>query len=358
MIKAKEKNIKTIVFVVIILILCVILSSCSFEFLQNSTQTDPNLNNTSKDTELQEFRLSTKICKTIFGVDSKDFYNTKGKNTLLENGYTKVELTEDDVLILHLTEAQVDSWRNSNVSLQILQKILGADKKIVSQIIAPTDPLYSIFYIDADTQCGFEISDDFSKIVAGPGDDKTYWLVIPPACLMMQVLQGKPSEEISVEYFEYNSEGDLTSHAFFPTYMFMFQNLDECKQLKSYEQNAIEIVEYLDPSADESYNGFGYESFWGMKYRSANLDFEIFAYEFMCIDDALKYCNNVPDFDRYAGKLPVEDSDKTILGFNSFGENNYQIVVMEGNKAYQLLSYNPSSYAIDKMLSEVFSRKA
>ncbi len=355
--KAKEKNVKTIIFVVIVLILCVILSSCHFDFLKNFTQMNPNFNNTSKDAELHEFRLSTKICKTILGVDSKDFYKTKGKNTLLENGYTKVGLTEDDVLILHLTEAQVDSWCNSNVFLQILQKILGPDKKIVSQMIAPTDPFYSNLYKDADTQCGFEISDDFSKIVAGPEDDKTYWLVLPPACLMMQVLEGKPSEEISVEYFEYNSEGVLTSHSFFPTYVFMFQNLDECKQLKSYEQNAIEIVEYLAPSADESYNGLEYESFWGMKYRSANLDFEIFAYEFTCKDNALKYYINVTGYDKYAEKLPVEDSDKNILFFNAFGENNYQIVVMEGNKAYQLLSYNLSSDAIDQMLSEVFSRK-
>jgi len=357
MIKAKEKNVKTIVFVEIVLILCVILSSCHFELLQDSTQTDPNLNNTSQDPELHEFRLSTKICKTIFGVDSKDFYNTKGKDTLLENGYTKVELTEDDVLILHLTEAQVDLWRNSNVFLQILQKILGVDKKIVSQIIVPTDPIYSNFYIDADTQCGFEISDDFSKIVAGPGDDKSYWLVIPQACVMMQVLEGKPSEEISVEYFEYNSEWVLTSHSSFPTYMFMFQNLDECKQLKTYEQNTIEIVEYLAPSADESYNGLEYESFWGMKYRSENLDFEMFAYEFTCKDNALKYYTNVTGSDKYVEKLPAEDSDKNILGSNFYGENNYQIVVMEGNKAYQLLSYNPSAYAIDQMLSEVFSRK-
>lgn len=352
MIQTRKTIWKMFNIISLLLALCVLLSSC----LINMPTMKLPFETTPSESELNEFRLSNKICVTLFGVDSQTFYETKGKDTLLENGYTKAAIT-DDVLVLYLTDSQVDSWRNSNIFLQILQKIMGDDKEIVPQVIVPTDPVYSMLYEDADLQCGFEISDDYSKIVAGPGDDKTYSMIVPRACFTMQVLQGKPSDEISVEYLEYNADGVLTSHFFLPTYMFIFQNLDECKQLKSYEQADAEIVEYLDPNLDESYKGLEYRSFWGMKYQSANLEYEIYAYEFTSKDNALKYYIDVTDDDKYAERLPVEDSDRNALGSKTDGEDLYQITVIEGNKAYRLLSSNLQIDAIDEMLSKVFSVK-
>ena len=241
--------------------------------------------------------------------------------------------------------------------MQILQKILGKEKEIVSKIIVPTDPIYGTLYEDADVHCGFEISDDYSKIIAGPGDDKSYSLIVPNACLLMQVLQGVPSDKISVEYLEIDSNSRVTKRMCWPTYMSIFQDLDECKLLKSYEQTAATIDEYLDPKVDKSYKGLEYQSFWGMKYESATLEYEIFAYEFTNKDNALKYYIDVTGDDNYADRIPLKDSDKNILWLKTFSDNEYEIIVIEGNKAYRILSSNLLIDAVDKMLSDIFSVK-
>ena len=181
----------------------------------------------------------------------------------MANGYTLAEVTEDNTLILKLTDHEVDSWRNHELCLQILQKILGEEKKIVSQIIPPTDSLAQIFYENADIDCGFDISDDYSKIVMRPEDDESYILVVPKACLLMQVLEGVPSDEIFVEYFSLDENGEVIQHITFPRYshMFMFQDIQECKQLKVYEQVPSQITEYFNPNVDQNYNELPYSSF-------------------------------------------------------------------------------------------------
>ncbi|MBQ4115880.1 MAG: hypothetical protein IJD37_00740, partial [Clostridia bacterium] len=87
-------------------------------------------------------------------MDPKTFCATKGDNTLLENAYIEATVTSDDVLVLQLTDAQMNSWKNAVVHLQILQSILGEDKEIVSKVIPPADPFYKSLYEDA-VNCGF-----------------------------------------------------------------------------------------------------------------------------------------------------------------------------------------------------------
>ena len=351
-----NKCIFTVMRVISILTLIpLLLTSCLLERFSR-LPLNSSVESNSNTPHMNEYRLSSKICQTAFGVDSATFYKTKGKDTLLERGYTSATLTTDDVLVLQLTDAQLEQWRNSDVYLQILQKILGEEKKIVSQINPPTDPVFGILYDGADT-CGYEISDDYSKIVAGPGDDKSYKLVIPQACFMVQVLAGKASEEISVEYLEINEEGVITEHIFIPVYMYIFKNFDECKNLMSYEQIPSEIVEYVDAKIDTSHNGIEYKTFWGMKYQSENIEYEIFAYEFSGKDDALKYYINVTENDDLAEMIPLDDSDKNILGSKIIGEEKYHIIVIAGNKAYKLISSNLLIDKIDEMLSTVFSVK-
>ncbi|MBQ8416621.1 MAG: hypothetical protein IJX13_06980, partial [Clostridia bacterium] len=339
--------------IMILLVFSMLLSSCLLDIPYIRSFTDKE----SGELDLNEYRLSNKICETVFGIDSKTFFETKGKVTLLENGYTSATINNDGTLILQLTDSQSDQWRNSNKRLQILQKILGEERQVVTKIIPPTDPVYGTLYEDADIHCGCDISEDYSQIIARPGDDKSYQAVVPFACLMMQVLEGRPSDEIFVEYLELDSSGDVTTHICLPMYMFMFQDLDECKQLKKYEQISAEIEEYILPDGDESCDGLGYESFWGMKYRSANLSYEIFAYEFNSKNDALKYYMDATGDDKYADRLPVENSDKNIHGTKTFGNAKYQVTVIEGNKAYKLVSSNVIIDKIDEMLSVVFSVK-
>ena len=355
--KTRKTNGKTIQFITVCLLLCLSLCSCQVFFQSNNLPQNPNKDNPSNNLQIHEFRLTNKICEAIFGINSQTFYKTKGEGTLLENGYTDVSMTDNETLILKLTDSQLNTWKNSIIHLQILQKILGDEKEIVSQVIVPTDLLYGTLYEDADIHCGFEISEDFSRVIAGPGDDKSYYLIVPKACLLMQFFQGVPSDKISVEYIEVNAAGSVISRANFPAYMSIFQDLEECKLLKQYEQTPAEIYEYTTPNADGNYKGLEYKSFWGMKYRSSFLEYEIFAYEFTSKDNALKYYVEVTGNDRHLEKLPVEDSDKNHLGEKSFGKDKYQIVVVKGNYAYTLSSSNSFINEIEKMISEVFSVK-
>ena len=118
MIQTRKTIWKMFNIISLLLALCVLLSSC----LINMPTMKLPFETTPSESELNEFRLSNKICVTLFGIDSQTFYETKGKDTLLENGYTKASIT-DDILVLYLTDEQVDSWRNSNIFLQILQNL-------------------------------------------------------------------------------------------------------------------------------------------------------------------------------------------------------------------------------------------
>ena len=300
--------------------------------------------------QYNEYRLSTKICKTVFGMDPETFVNKQGKDTLLENGYTNAWVTSDQVLVLQLTDTQLDSWRNSDMSLQILQKILGEEKEIVTEIIPPTDhPLWETLYGGAET-CKYEIAEDYSKIVVGPGQDRSFRLVIPQACLMMQLLEGIPSDEMSVEYLEMNSIGQITDHEFYPIYVYMFQEIEECENLIHYEQIDSTITRYHDANIDPNIKGFEYKSFFGMYYQSDNMEFEIFAYEFTNKENAFTYYAIVNE-DEYISL------EKEATFTKVHGQNNYEIIVARSNKVYKLTTSNLMIDQIDKMLSTVFSIK-
>ena len=57
--------------------------------------------------------------------------------------------------------------------------------------------------------CGFEISDDFTKVIDSPEDNSWYYPFILPACVQMQMLSGKTCQEITVEYIEIDGEGEI-----------------------------------------------------------------------------------------------------------------------------------------------------
>ena len=124
-----KKWIKNVLYVSMIVMLFAILV-VMFVHSKDSHSSLPT-DTTQQDlptTQIQynEYRLSMDICESVFGMNPETFVNARGKDTLLENGYTNAWVTSDQVLILQLTDAQLDSWRNSNVSLQILQKISSA----------------------------------------------------------------------------------------------------------------------------------------------------------------------------------------------------------------------------------------
>lgn len=135
--------------------------------------------------------------------------------------------------------------------------------------------------------------------------------------------------------------------------MCMFKNFDECKALKTYESDTVEITEYTSPSKDKYYKNYEYNEFWGMKYKSKDLKFIIFAYEYKDKNDALRYFVNVTG-KALLDNIPLDDEEYKNFS-TSRGMFSYRIIVIQDNKAYIVKA--PCRYGdkIEEMLSENFS---
>lgn len=345
-----------------------VLCSCNVSYFDNNEEMNQSketteVSDTQKTNEesitdetieldLNEFTMSSVLCKYLFdGMSPEEFCRKKGKGTLLYKGYTNVTVTDDDFLVLKLTDEELEEWKNSSKHMQILQKILGEEKQIVSEIVPPTDVAFGTLYEDADMDCGFEISEDYSKIIADAGDDQNYEAVVPYACIMMQVLSRKPSQDIYVEYTVFDSNGKISKYLSYPMYMFMFEDFNECKQLMNYGEIEAEVKVYDDPTTDKDYTDIVYKTFWGMSYMSEDLNYEIFAYEFDNRQSALKYSSIAAEDDE------ASCDEYGIYWIKMFTPNEYIIVVMENNFVYKIVSPKDSNYKIDKMLSSMFSQK-
>lgn len=158
--------------------------------------------------------LSPELCgNCLNGISPSDFCETKGKGTWLENKYLFAKIDEDGCLIITLKNNVISDWKNTFTTLQILQSVLGEDRDIGITIDYSLD--FMDYMKDAYT-CGFEISDDFTKVIDSPEDNSWYYPFILPACAQMQMLSGKTCQEITVEYIEIDGEGEIISTIIYP----------------------------------------------------------------------------------------------------------------------------------------------
>ena len=162
--------------------------------------------------QLNVYTLSPQICKFFFDVTPEEFCRTDGIDTPLSRiGYHFIyaETDKDGNLVLFLTDKQVRRWKSSYFPLQVLQKYYGNTRDIGIDLSEPTDELLKLFYDQAE-QCGFYISDDFTKIIASPEDNMFYFAVLPNACIAMQFFDGTPSDDIQLIYTEVDANGNVT----------------------------------------------------------------------------------------------------------------------------------------------------
>ena len=167
--------------------------------------------------KLNVFVLSPLVAKAFTGNDPESFCSNDGADTTLDGMFICAKVKKNGDLILVMTDQQIKDWKNSNFYMQLLQKIVGSERQIVTEIIPPTDPVSEIIYEKADTVCGYEISEDYTRVYADPGDSKMiYFPFIPYPCLAMQILFGKPSDEISYTFIEYDEEGNIVEQYVWP----------------------------------------------------------------------------------------------------------------------------------------------
>ena len=183
------------------------------------TATTPQL---PEDTTMQPpqhttLHLPPIVCQYMLGgVTPEEFCETKGAGTVLHGCYKHAEVDSDGCLILVVENYIVKGWKDSLMSMQIMQCVFGEDRDIGVTVDYSLDFLG--FMENADT-CGFEISEDYTKIIDEYGDNTFYSGYIMRACLAMQVFEGKTCENITVEYIRYEANGEVGERIIYPDFV-------------------------------------------------------------------------------------------------------------------------------------------
>ena len=140
-----------------------------------------------------------------------------------------------------------------------------------------------------------------------------------------------------------------------PNPYFIFQNIDECERLIPSDQSKLTIERYASPGKDSNLKGLSYNAFWGMEFRSSDLKYEIFAYEFVDSNSALKYYINVTGQTSYEKELPLNERYENKRLSSSKGMSSYRLIAVYQNKAYVIVAPKQYEDIINKMLASTFS---
>lgn len=140
-----------------------------------------------------------------------------------------------------------------------------------------------------------------------------------------------------------------------PNEYFIFQTIDECKQLIPADQTDSIIERYVSPEKDKNLKDLSYESFFGMRFHSSELEYKIFAYEFVDSNSALEYYINVTGQNSYKKELPLDDDNANKRLSSSKGMLSYRLIAVYQNKAYVIVAPRQYAGTINKMLATAFS---
>ena len=158
--------------------------------------------------------ISPVMCEYMLsGATPNEFCNCKGEGTFLENKYLQAKVDTDGCLILTLKNETIYEWKNTFTALQVLQCVLGDTRDIGITIDYSKD--FMDYMKDANT-CGYEISEDFTKVIESSQDSSWYFPFTTIACAMIQVFQGKTCTEIKVEHIEIDDNGEVIETFIYP----------------------------------------------------------------------------------------------------------------------------------------------
>lgn len=181
-----------------VLLITMIFSSCNREEITDQTT----------------LHIPPILCEPMLGgITPTEFCNVKGKGTFLEGKHLQAHVDDDGCLILTLESETISEWKNTFFDLQVLQCVLGESRDIGITIDYSKD--FMDFMKDAHT-CGYEISEDFTKVIESPEDNSWYFPFTTLACAKMQVFEGKTCEKIKVEHTEIDTNGKVIDIFVFP----------------------------------------------------------------------------------------------------------------------------------------------
>ena len=159
-------------------------------------------------------------CETLLELSPEEFCKSKGERTLIEDAYTFARVNKEGYLILIMSDSQLNEWKSLRYDTVALQAVLGDSRDIGVNIDSFYDEIFVQTFIKNAHTCGFDISYDYKTIVASPGDDKSYMPFIIMGCNFMQLCEGTPSDDITVEYTEIDKNGTIIEKINFPDVCF------------------------------------------------------------------------------------------------------------------------------------------
>ena len=166
--------------------------------------------------QLNVYKLSPYLCTVLLHTTPEEFCESDGSETdLAIFGYTYAKVDRDGNLFLILTNRQKQRWKNSYFYLHILQKVLGDTRDIGITPSVPTDETFKTFYDNSD-ECGYEISEDYTKIISEPDDSLFFYLVIPYACIAMQFFNDVPTDKIRCEFIKVDENNNIIETIIWP----------------------------------------------------------------------------------------------------------------------------------------------
>lgn len=153
--------------------------------------------------------IDSNRCQSMFEMSPKDFCKNKGEGTALYNGYTFAKVDKDGYLILFLSNSELKEWKNKLVGLQILQAVLGDARDIGVEISISEDDFIVGSLLKYTDKCGYEISEDYKKVIVSPDDMISFFPFIMSACEMMQIMNGTPTDQTQIEYIKVDLNGNI-----------------------------------------------------------------------------------------------------------------------------------------------------
>ena len=163
-------------------------------------------------TNYNYYKISPVICELAIGSSPEEFVNTSGVDTMLFRGYTYSKLDTDGNLILILSDKELEQWKKTSLSLEILRIVtndaidLGIDERYT-----PENFIEEIS-INSAKRVKMQVSSDFTEITYGEEGSRIISGYLVNACAIMQIINGFDINEYRIEEIMYNNEGDILVH--------------------------------------------------------------------------------------------------------------------------------------------------
>ena len=161
------------------------------------------------------YRFDEETLKYVFAYEvssAESFCQNKGADTVLYDRYTYARANKDGSLILVVDNETLRIWKSSNLLLQVLESLLEEEGRS-----AGVDIDWSEDFFDSKKlakSCGIEISEDYSLITEEPEDNGVFFTFLVPACVYMQIFDGKQVSEVNVRYIEVDGSGNIVDELF------------------------------------------------------------------------------------------------------------------------------------------------